>query len=599
MPAGSGRPPEALSGRVAILRSLRRILARSGADGRAFLLGVGLRGLERVCEMLPYLLAYLWLASLPAPASFPLPPWLPLPAALALALLGVLGLQWALAFHGQRLCFLGSYRIIGGYRERLIDHVRGMPLGNLQRQRVGQLADSLTDDVRRLEGIFTHVAADCVAALCAALAALALLAWADWRLALALALPLPLAAAVLQAGAAAFERAGLRKHGRYREAAALLVEFIGGLPTLRLYDRTGDWLRRLDACFGELRRLSLGIEKWGGGPVMGYRLLVEGGVACLLAAIAWLGLPPASTLAPAAVLLALLLAYKVVGPLLEVAEYLVMLRYACQSEIKLEALWRVRPLPEPWLPRRPNGHGVRFERVSFAYAGERVLHDISFTVPERSLTAIVGPSGSGKSTLLHLLARFHDPDEGRICLGGVDARALGSAQWYGALSMVFQQVQLFDGSIEDNLRLGRAQASDAAVWAACRAADCEAFIRALPEGMRTRVGEGGLSLSGGERQRLSIARALLKDAPLLLLDEVTAAVDPASQSAIQRALNRLAAERTVIMVAHRLHTIRHADQIVVLRQGRIAETGTHAQLLRRGGLYAELWAAQSGPEQGA
>lgn len=575
---------------VKVWRSMRRILARSGVATARLRVGLALRLLERCCEILPYLLCYLWLREV-AQARVAGFGWVTDPASLGLALAAVFALQWALAYFGQQMCFSGAYQVIGAYRERLIDRVRGLPIGTLRERRLGQLADLLTDDISRVESIFAHITADFVAAIGIASTAILVLTWIDWRLAAALAGLLPLATVVLMASHHLFESAGLRKHVRYKQAAGMLIEYIGGLATLRLFNRSSAWRVRLDDAFGDLRVLSLGIEKWGGGPVMLYRLMVECGLLGLFLAGAWLAL--AADSAPLDWLAFFLLAYKFIGPLLEMAEYLVMLRHACQSEIKLEELWRIPLLPEPALPDAPRHLAIRFENVSFGYGESRALHGVSLEVPERSVTAIVGPSGAGKSTLLHLLARFHDPDEGNVRIGGVDARDIGSDRLYGLVSMVFQHVQLFNGSILENIRIGREDASDAEVMAACRAADCHEFISGLPAGYQTRVGEGGLGLSGGERQRLSIARALLKDAPLLLLDEVTASVDPQSQLSIHQALSRLAAHRTVVMVAHRLSTVRNADQIVVLREGRIVEVGRHWQLLSQGGLYAELWAAQA------
>lgn len=574
---------------VNVWTSLRRILARSGVPSGALIRGLALRVLERCCELTPYLLCCLWLGAI----MHALPPgfgWAADPVWLALALVASFALQWLLAYAGQRRCFLESYRIISGYRERLIERMRRAPIGELRARRIGQLTDLLTDDIGRVESIFTHVLADFVAALGLSLAALLLLACIEWRLALALAALVPLATLALTVSRRLFERAGLRKHTRYRQTSGLLIEFVGGLTTLRLFHRADAWVRRLEAAFAELRRMSLSIEKWGGGPVMLFRFVVECGLLCLLLVGVWSAL--GSDMPPLGWIAFFLLSYKFLGPLLETAEYLVMLRHACQSEVKLEEAWALRPLAEPDAPRSPESFAVCFDDVSFSYAGEATLRDVSLEIPERSVTAIVGPSGAGKSTLLHLLSRFHDPERGAVRIGGVDLREIGSERLYERVSAVFQQVQVFDGSIIDNVRAGREDASDDDVRRACIAADCADFIARLPEGYRTRVGESGFGLSGGERQRLSIARALLKDAPLLLLDEVTASVDPQSQAAIQRALNTLSKERTTIMVAHRLSTVRNADQIIVLDRGRVVESGRHDDLLRRGGLYAAMWAAQ-------
>lgn len=570
--------------------SIQRIIRRSGAPTSALALGLTLRMLERCCEVLPYLLCWLWLGAVletPAPGFA----WVASPRWLALALACLFAVQWRFAFSGQKRCFLNSYQIIERYRRRLLERVRSMPIGVLRGRQVGHMADLLTDDINRVESIFAHVLADFVAAAGLALTAILLLAVIEWRLALALAGSVPLAMLVLTTSRRLFEQAVLRKHARFKATSGMLVEFIGGLATLRLFDRARAWSHRLDSAFSELKALSLGIEKWGGGPVMLFRMVVESGLVVLFIAGGW---SLFSGDHPALVWLAfLLLSYKFLGPLLELAEYLVMLRHACQSEVKLDELWCVPLLPEPVPARQPDGPALQFDRVSFSYGDRPVLRDISFMTPPGSVTAVVGPSGAGKSTLLHLLARFHAPDSGAIRIGGLDLRDIGSDQLYRLVSMVFQQVQLFDGSIIDNVRAGCEQASDQEVLEACEAAHCDEFIARFADGYRTKVGESGFSLSGGERQRLSIARALLKDAPLLLLDEVTASVDPRSQHAIQSALGRLAAGRSIIMVAHRLNTIRHADQILVLNEGAVVEAGTHRSLLARNGLYAAMWTAQA------
>jgi ATP-binding cassette subfamily B protein len=234
-------------------------------------------------------------------------------------------------------------------------------------------------------------------------------------------------------------------------------------------------------------------------------------------------------------------------------------------------------------------HDLELDGVTCVRDGRTVLEDVSFSVPQGQRLAVVGPSGAGKSTVLHLLARFSDVDAGAVRMGGVDVRAMDPEVLMAQIAVVFQHVHLFDGTIAENVRLGRPDASDADVRAAAEAARLDEVVERLPRGWDTEVGESGALLSGGERQRVSIARALLKDAPVVLLDEVTSALDPVSEAAVHRGVERLVAGRTVVVVAHRLRTVRSADRAVLLDRGRVVETGTHDELVRRGGRYAEFW----------
>lgn len=236
----------------------------------------------------------------------------------------------------------------------------------------------------------------------------------------------------------------------------------------------------------------------------------------------------------------------------------------------------------------PKGHTIVFEHVDFAYDEKEVLHDVSFTAKEGEVTALVGPSGSGKSTCARLAARLWDVTGGRILVGGVDISKVDPEVLLTDFSMVFQDVVLFDDTIMENIRLGKRGATDEEVLAAARAANCEEFVQRLPEGYHTPVGENGARLSGGERQRISIARALLKDAPVLLLDEATASLDVENETKVQEALSRLLAGKTVLVIAHRMRTVESADKIVVLSDGHVAEEGTPDELLSRDGLFRHM-----------
>lgn len=566
------------------LEAMKRVIRTSGRPAGALWRGLAYRVLERGLAIAPFFLGYVWLEDAAAGNGPPLP----LPP-LCLCLAALLAGQMACSYLGQLNCFLGAYDLMIGYREQVIDHIGRLPLGFLQKQRTGQLAAIVTEDVKRVEDIFTHVAAELVAAVSVPMIFLAVLAWVDWRLSLGLIVTLPLAIFGLNAASRFFLAKGRTKQDLLLDTSGLIVEFITGLKTLRLFNRTASWLDRLDRRFVSIRHASLGVEAWGGGSIQLYRLCLEGGLVTLPLTAAWLA--GSGNLQPLTWMLFGLVAGKLLEPLLEASAFLTELRSMSLGEGRIRTL-----LEEPLLSEgtaTPTSTGeVAFHKVSFRYEGEWGLRDVSFRAEKGTMTAIVGPSGAGKSTLLHLLARFFDPQSGSISIAGRDIRGVATEQLYRQLGIVLQDVQLFDGTILDNLRIGRPDASDEEVASACRAAYCDAFLDRLPNGLLTRIGENGQLLSGGERQRLSIARALLKDAPILLLDEATASVDPEAQYEIQQALSHLARNRTVVAVAHRLHTIRHADQILVLDQGRVVEQGRHDELLARTGLYATLWNEQ-------
>lgn len=579
---------------------MRQVIHCSERSPYPFYRSIALRCLERTLSIAPFFVAYVWLSHTMASGVSGSELALPLDdlttvwigaGVLALMLAG----QLLFSYLGQLQSFLSAYELTRGYRESLINQVRRLPLGQLHQQRAGHLASMLTDDVNRVEKIFTHLTAELAAAVLVPLLLWLPLLWIDWRLAAALMLPLPAGFLLLHITRRGFLQQVARKQTHSLDVSGLLVEYVAGIKTLRLFNQAAVWLRTLDGHFQRMRQQSMRVEAWGAGPLQVYRLALELSLVLLLLVGAQLA--AADALSTLHWLLFAMLAYKLIDPLLEAAAFWAELRAMAQSGTRIAAL-----LDQPGAAFgqefcKPDTFEVHFERVGFRYHDEWVLRDITFTAPAGRVTAIVGPSGAGKSTLMQLIARFYAPQTGVISLGGIDLSTLHSDALYGHLSVVFQDVQLFDGSVLENVRIGQPTASDTAVIAACRAAWCHDFVSQLPQGYHTRIGEDGQRLSGGERQRLSIARALLRDAPVLLLDEATASVDPDTQYEIQQAISALVGQRTVIVIAHRLHTIQYADQILVLDQGQLVEHGDHRSLLEQNGLYRTLWQEQTASHQ--
>lgn len=370
-----------------------------------------------------------------------------------------------------------------------------------------------------------------------------------------------------------------------------LIEYIQGLPVLRSINQTGQNRARLQESIAHVCAIQReGMIK--GLLPMVLMLALTGAVMLSVLAFGSLWVEDQS-LALASVAATILITSRLTEPLSLILAVASLLDYAIASFGRIQALLNIPEMEYRAPLQKPTHFDIAFENVSFAYTGgEMALKGINLAIPERSLVAIVGASGSGKSTLAKMLLRYGDPQNGSVKIGGIDLRAISQEELMSRFSVVFQDVYLFDDTILENIRLGKKEASDEEVRLAAKRAFCHEFIERLPQGYLTKVGDIGNSLSGGERQRLSIARAMLKDSPIVILDEPTAALDTESEVAVQRAIDSLIENKTVIVIAHRLSTIIGADQILVMEEGSIVESGTHAELIARQGRYHGLWEAQ-------
>ena len=418
----------------------------------------------------------------------------------------------------------------------------------------------------------------------------------NWQLGLAALIAVPIVAAIQvwtgRSMAVADEENAKRNH----EATGRVIEYLQAQPVLRAGGRTVERFQLLDDSLQEVQRASRRTTLSALPGVVGLTVTVQAMFTVLLALGTYLAL--GGRIGVAEFLTILVLAARCADPLLSLTDIGGKLRGARSVLARLDKVLSTEPLPEPADPIHPVGHDLAFEFAAFQHGDRKVIDNLSLSVPEGQRLAVVGPSGAGKTTLLQLLARFYDVDAGSVRVGGVDVRGISTDVLMAQIAIVFQNVYLFDGTIEENVRLGRPDASDAEVRAAATAARLDEVIERLPGGWATNVGEGGALLSGGERQRVSIARALLKNAPIVLLDEVTSALDPVNEAAVHEGVERLMAGRTVVMVAHRMRTVRRADRVVFLDDGRIVEDGSHDELLRRGGRYADFWALSMTPVAG-
>ena len=503
-------------------------------------------------------------------------------------LLAVLVLRWVLMALSHMLAHRGAFAVSHRLQRDMARRLGAVPLSFFAGRGKGSLRRTLSDDVSALEGFFAHLLPDAVASVSVPLLALALLFYADWHLALAALLPLPLA---LLGQVALIRRASQRIvqwNALQQRIADQIGEYVRGIHVIKSFGLAAHSFGALAVAIQAAAAWVADFARNSAAGWVVFAALLSTNLILVAPLGAWLLMQ--GQLSQSTYVLFLLVAPVVLQPLLRLSFAMSEQVHRRAALDRINALLNAPLLSQPppvALPTAPLA--IEFIDVQHQYAERKALAGVSFAVTPGSLTAIVGASGSGKSSLLQLLPRLYDYAAGNVRVGGMDLRDWPLDALQAQIAMVFQEVFLFHGSVADNLRLACPDASDAQLEEVARAACAHEFIMALPRGYATPLGERGINLSGGQRQRLSIARALLKDAPILLLDEATASVDAESEAAIQQGLTRLCRGRTVLMVAHRLHTVMHADQIIVLALGRVAGQGRHADLLRHCAPYQQLW----------
>lgn len=487
-----------------------------------------------------------------------------------------------------RANFRGAYTMSADGRIALAEHLRKLSLGFLSRRDPGDLSSMMITDFTMAETGISHHLPQLMGALVMPVLAFLSLLWIDWRMSVTMFIALPLAMLVLWLSSSVQRSLSGRQIEAKINAGNRLEEYLQGIRIMKAYNLVGERFVRLRNAFADLRRACIRQEALLGPFVLLSITLVRGGLTLMILCGTYLLIGGALSLST--FVLFLVVGSRVFDPLTSALTNFADFRYYSIAGGRILNL-----LHEPEMEgneEAPTGGNIEFHNVSFAYQDKEALHGINLILRKGELTALVGPSGSGKSTLMKLCARFYDPTQGSITLGGTDIATVEPESLMQHISMVFQDVYLFQDTIRNNIRFGKNDATNEEIIQAAQKAQCHNFIMRLPKGYDTMVGEGGCTLSGGEKQRISIARAMLKDTQIVLLDEATASLDPENEVEVQRAINTLIAGRTVIVIAHRLKTIRNADKIVVLEKGSIREQGTHDELIKNQGLYARLWDIQ-------
>ena len=503
--------------------------------------------------------------------------------------LGVLALFVLLSFVTHLQQYRATYGLV--YNEvkttrlSLAEQLRKLPLGYFGKRDLADLTETIMGDVNRMEHVWSHVLGYLYGAyLSTAIIAVCLFVY-DWRLTIACLWGVPVAFGFLFGS----RRMAARNAERTKKAAVRvsdgIQEALENVREIRATNQEERYLNGLNQKIDEHERVTIQGELGTGLFVNAASVIMRLGVATTILVGADLIL--SGSIDFMLLFLFLLVITRVYAPF---DQSLALIAEMFLSQVSADRMNEIYDTPKATGAKEfePQGHDIVFEHVGFSYDEKEVLHDVSFTAKEGEVTALVGPSGSGKSTCARLAARLWDISKGVIRVGGVNISAVDPEVLLRDYSMVFQDVVLFDDTVMENIRLGRRGATDVEVRAAAKAANCDEFVHRLPQGYNTPIGENGTKLSGGERQRISIARALLKDAPIVLLDEATASLDVENETKVQGALSRLLSGKTVLVIAHRMRTVEAADRIIVLADGRVAEEGRPAELMDKNGLYRRM-----------
>jgi len=565
-------------------QTLKRLLQLVGPQKGRLIASCALSIIGTALGLVPFILIYLVIVELMEPVVDEGYIWALVGGGIAAILLRFV----AMALSGS-LSHIAAYNILYDLRIRLAEKLGTLSLGYFNTRNTGEVKSTMNEHVEKIEIFIAHQLPDVTAAAVVLPFTAIFLFIVDWRMALATIAVIPVA---LLAMSMVYRGLGPMVEKYYKsieELNSTVIEYTQGMAVIKAFNQTVDSFEKYRNSMEEYRDF---LSKWSkqSAPYwVLFTVLIAANILVIMPVGVWLY--NAGSLSMADFILFFMLGLGFCEPLLKLATYGHHFAEITEAEKRIDGILTEDPLPEPERAKSPSGFNTELLNVHFGYNETEVLHDVTFSIPQNTVTALVGTSGAGKTTIARLIPRFWDVTQGEITIEGANIKELPTTELTSLTAFVFQDVFLFNDTIYENIRMGREGIGEAEVIAAAQMAHCHEFIESLPRGYQTVTGERGAKLSGGERQRISIARAILKNAPIIILDEATAFVDPENEDLIQDAVGKLSAGKTLIIIAHRLSTITEADQIVVLDEGRIVEKGTHPQLLEAGNMYRRMWEA--------
>lgn len=512
-------------------------------------------------------------------------------------IVGILGIQTiAYLFVRMRSYIMSCCGMAEGMKHARIhmgEHLRRLSLGFFNQRDTGELSTVLLRDFTTIENLSNNFAPQIAVTIVRIVLSFIMLAIFDIRMTLALFITIPCALPFAYLSYKRLFTSSGELMESQQEATGRILEYVEGIQTLKAFHVAGEHFEKLKNAFDRQRVSAVKMETTAAAPLSSIgRMVLNLGIVLTILTGGILTIK--LELSPFYFIAFMVMALNIYEPVSILLFYIVDFARTNRAYERIADVYKEKPLPEPQTCGSiPVDTTICMENVTFGYNDKPVLKNVSAIFKQNQITALVGASGSGKSTITRLIARFWDTDSGCISLGGIPMKELSTEELLSQISMVFQDVYLFHDTIANNIKMGKEDATMDEIIDAAKKASCHDFIMSLPDGYDTMVAEGGSTLSGGEKQRISIARALLKNTPIVLLDEATASLDPENEVLIQSAINELVNGKTVIIVAHRLQSIANADQILVLDNGQIKESGTHEELLCKNGIYAGLWAEQN------